>query len=169
MNVCLRELADAGRLVDGGGEFGEQFGGTDADGAGDVFGAQHGLLDAAGDGLRRAEQAAAAGDVQKSLIDRHDLDLVRVVLKERHQPVVDGGVGPEVWWQEDRLRAEPRRLPHRHGRAHPAGARLIGRRGDDAAAARLTADHHREAAKLWTLDLLDRREEGVHIYVEDGS
>jgi hypothetical protein len=55
------ELADAGRLVDAGGQLGQQLGRPDADGAGDGVRVVDLLLDAVGDGARRTEQPPAAG------------------------------------------------------------------------------------------------------------
>ena len=74
VHVDLGELADAGRLVEIGSQLGEQSGGTDADGAGDPVLAIDLLLDTAGDGPRRTEETAAAGDLEKSLVDRDALD-----------------------------------------------------------------------------------------------
>ncbi len=64
------------------------------------------------------------------------------------------------------MRAARPRLAGRHGGADAVLARLVGRRGDHAAAAD-AADDDRLAAQRGLVALLDRREEGVQVQVED--
>jgi len=167
-DVGFAELADARRFVETGRDLGKQLRGPDADRAGEAVFGVHPLLDAAGDRARRAEQAAAAGDVEVRLVDRRHLDLVGEAAQQIDEAVVHNAVGREVGHQERALRAEPLGLADRHGRAHAAGARLVRAGGDDAATATRPADDDGQAAQLGAPRLLDRGEEGVHVDVEDG-
>ncbi len=167
MHVGGGELADAGRLVQAGGQLGQQLGGPDADGAGDGVRVVDLLLDAVGDGARRAEQPPAAGDVEVGLVDGRHLDEVGVLLQEIDQGPVDGEVGLHVDGQEHPVRAEPLGLRDGQRAVHPVHARLVGAGRDHAASSALAADDHRQAAQLGAARLLDRGEEGVHVEVED--
>ena len=82
---------------------------------------------------------------------------------------MDGGVGAHVGRQKHRLRTQPPRLRHGHGGAHATGTRFVGGRGHHAAPLDPSADHHGPAAQLGTARLFDRREEGVHVDVDDGG
>ena len=66
---------------------------------------------------------------------------------------------------DDGVGSDAPRARHRHRRVHAHGARLVGRREDDAALA--TADDDRLAAELGTGDELDGCVEGIHVDVED--
>ena len=61
---------------------------------------------------------------------------------------------------------QPAGLMHRHGRARPEDPGLVAGAGHHAAAAE-TADQHRAAAQGRSGQLLDRREERVHVEVQD--
>ena len=167
MDVGVGELADTGRLVEAGGQLGQQFRGPDADGAGDAVGVVDLLLRAQGDGARRPEQPPAAGDVQISLVDGGHLDEIGVLAEQLDEVAVHGHVGLHVDGEEHAPRAEALGLEDGHGAVHAEGARLVRTRGDDTAAAVLAADDHRQAAQLGAPRLLDRSEEGVHIEVQD--
>jgi hypothetical protein len=60
------------------------------------------------------------------------------------------------------MRAEPASLSAAHRRLDAEGLGLIARREDDTA-----ADDHRFPAQLGIVALLDRREEGVEVGVQD--
>ncbi len=143
VHVGVGELADAGRLVEAGGQLGQQFGGPDADGASDAVRVVHLLLDAQGDGARRAEQPPAAGDVEVGLIDGGDLDEVGVPPQQLDDAAVHSEIGLHVDRQEHPPRAEPLGLEDGHGAVDAEDARLVGAGGDHAAAAALAADDHR--------------------------
>ena len=59
-------------------------------------------------------------------------------------------------------------LMHRHGRPYAEDTCLV-RRGGDHSTLTETAHNHRFPAKRWLVALLDRREEGVEVGVEDGG
>src|SRR5581483_6807652 len=69
---------------------------------------------------------------------------------------------------DDRVRADALGDGHRLGAVTAEDARLIRRGGDNAARA-VVADQHRLAAQAGVVELLDRREEGVHVHVKDRS
>ena len=163
------ELADAGRLVEAGGQLGQQLGGPDADGAGDAVRVVDLLLDAVGDGARRPEQPPAAGDVQVGLVDGRHLDQVGVPPQQLDERAVDGEVRLHVDRQELRVRAEPLGLPDGQRAVHAVDARLVGAGRDHSPPPALAADDDRLAAQLGAARLLHRGEEGVHVEVEDGS
>ena len=163
------ELADAGRLVQAGGQLGQQLGGPDADGAGDGVRVVDLLLDAVGDGARRAEQPPAAGDVQVGLVDGRHLDEVGVLPQQLDQRAVDGEVGLHVDRQEHPVRAEPLGLRDGQRAVHAVDARLVGAGRDHSPPPALAADDDRQAAQLGAARLLHGGEEGVHVEVEDGS
>jgi hypothetical protein len=169
VHIGVAELADARRLVEAGRQLGEQFGGPDADGAGDAVLAIHLLLDAVGDGLRRPEQPAATGDVEIGLVDGGDLDEVGVGAEQPDHGVVHGRVSLHVDRQEHPRRAQAFGVDDGHGAVDAEDARFVGAGGDHAASAALAADDHRQAAQFGTSRLLDRGEEGVHVEVQDGS
>ena len=169
VHVGGSELADAGRFVEVGGQFGEQLGGSDADGAGDRVRVVDLLLDAVGDGPRRAEEPPAAGDVEEGLVDGRHLDEVRVVPQELDQRAVDGEIGLHVHRQEHPVRAEPLGLCDGQRAVDAVDARLVGAGRDHAPPPALAADDDRQTAQLGAARLLHRGEEGVHVEVEDCS
>ena len=68
------------------------------------------------------------------------------------------------WFDHDRARTQPARLPDAHRRAYTECLRLVAGGEDDAA-----ADDHRPAAQPRVVSLLNRGEEGIEIGVEDRS
>jgi hypothetical protein len=167
VDVGVGELADTGRLVEAGGQLGQQLGGADPDGAGDAVGVVHLLLGAQGDGPWRPEQPPAAGDVEIGLVDGSDLDEIGVLPEQFDEVAVHGHVRLHVDGQKHAPWAQALGLKDGHGAVDAEGARLVRTRGDDAPAAALAADDHRQTAQLGTPRLLYRREEGVHVEVQD--
>ena len=168
VDVGVVEHADAGRFVQVGGQLGEQLVGSDTQRAGEALFVVDQLLDATGDGARRPEEPAAAGDVEDGFVDRHRLDQVGEAPEELEQLGVDGGVRLEVGRQEHGLGTQPPRLRHGHGRMNAASARFVGGRGHHAAALGAPTDDHRPAAQLGAARLFDRRKESIHVDVDDG-
>ena len=78
----------------------------------------------------------------------------------------DLAVALEPRRHDDRLRAAPERLAHRHCGVHAEAAHLVARGRDDAAPAG-AADDHRLAGELRPVALLDGRVERVHVHVQD--
>ena len=120
------------------------------------------------DRLAVAEERAAAGDVEERLVDREAFDERRVAVEDVEDLRAHLVVAAARRRHDDRLRAAAERLGHRHRRAAAEHARLVRRRGDDAAPRR-AADEHGLAAQRGIVVLLDGREEGVHVDVEDFS
>ena len=109
---------------------------------------------------------AGRGEVDERLVERERLDQGRELAQQRHHRDAAGPVGVEPAGEERRVRAAGARLGGGHRRAHPEGAGLVGRGGDDAAAAD-PAHHDRLAAQRRLVALLDGREEGVQVDVQD--
>ena len=80
--------------------------------------------------------------VEERLVDREPLDERRRVLEDREDRLARLGVGGHARRHDDRVRAEPPRLPAAHRRAHAERLRLVARGEHDAA-----ADDHRPAAQ----------------------
>ena len=126
------------------------------------------LLDLARHVLAAAEQAGAAGDVEEGLVEREPLDLVGELAEHLEHLRRDLAVALEARRHDDRLRAAPQRLAHRHRGMHAEAADLVARGGDHAAPAG-AADDHRLARELGPVVLLDGRVERVHVDVQDGA
>ena len=167
MHVDLAEHAEAARFAEIGGELSEQSVGADADAAGKAVLAIDALLDTASDRLRRTEETTAAGDVQECLVDGDGLNGVGELPVERQQTLADGSIGSHVDRQEDRLRTEALCLRDRHGRAHPAGARLVRAGGDHATLGHLAADYDGTSPQLRPPHLLHGSKESVHVDMEE--
>ena len=105
-------------------------------------------------------------EVDERLVQRQRLDQRRDLAQQRHHQRAGLAVGVEPAAQERRVRAARPGLAGRHGRADAVLARLVGR-GRHHPAAADAADHDRLAAQRGLVALLDRREEGVEVQVED--
>src|SRR3989442_6491418 len=116
---------------------------------------------------RAAEERLGPAEINEGLVDRYGFYQRRKVDEDAHDLNRNALVFPHVHRQEGGVRAEPRRAADRHRRADAEPARLIGSRGDDAAAGRAGAHDDREAAQLRAIALLDRRIERVHVHVRD--
>ncbi len=117
-----------------------------------------------------SEQRPGTGHVEERLVDRDRLDLVRVAPQQGHDPVADLAVQAAVDGHEHRLRAQRGGRTQRHRRVNAVRPGLVRRRRHDPAVAGTPApDHDRTAAELGVVALLDRREEGVEVDVEDRS
>ena len=91
---------------------------------------------------------------------------VRELAEDHEHLRGDLAVAPEARRHDDRLRAAPERLAHRHRGMHAEAAHLVARGRDDAASAG-AADDHRLAGELGPVALLDGRVERVHVHVQD--
>ena len=110
----------------------------------------------------RARDPLHPANVEERLVDREPLDERRRVVEDPEQRLARLGVGRHARRDDDRLRAEPPRLPPAHRRPDAVRLGLVARREHDAA-----ADDHRPAAQAAVVALLDRREERVGVGVED--
>jgi hypothetical protein len=129
VDVVVGQLTDAAGLVEAGGDLGQQLGGADAERAGETVLVADQLLQAAGDRLRRSEEAPAAGHIEERLVDGDRLDQVGEAPVELLQVAMRGGVGGHVDRQVHPLGTEALRPRDGHRRAHPARPRLVGGRG----------------------------------------
>ncbi len=141
--------------------------GGDADADGEPCLLAHLAPDVARHRARAAEARRAAGGVEKRFVERERLHQRRHVTKDRHHLSRHLDVALEVRRHPDRAGTEAERAAHRHGGACPEHARLVRRRRDDAAILGAAADEHGLAAQLRVVELLDGREEGVEIGVQN--
>ena len=115
----------------------------------------------------RPEQAHRAGHVHERLVEADRLHHRRDVAQDLVQLCAHLGVAAVAPRQEDGVGAELAGPHGRHGRVHAVGAGLVGARGHHAAGAGPAHDH-RLAGQRGVVEHLDRREERVHVDVEDG-
>ena len=160
------DLGEAVRLVHAAGDLGQELHGADADRAGQGGLREHGRADRLGGGARRPPQTLGAGEVDEGLVDRQTFHQRREALEDLEHLRRGRGVGLVPRMHDDRLRTQPQRLTHRLRRVTAELARLVAGRRDHPALAR-TTDQHRLAAQLGSITHLDRREEGVHVDVQD--
>src|SRR3569833_2013049 len=165
--VLLGARAQAIRLVDIRGDLRRELDRRDADRRDELGLGRHALLARARDRHRVAEQAFAAGTVEERLVERQPLDLGRVVAEDLEEDVRGLDVALHPVLDDDRVRAAPHRLRHRHRALDPEHPRFVAARRDDAALDRAT-DEHGLAAQLRVVPLFDRRVERVEIDVQDG-
>ena len=101
-------------------------------------------------------------NVEERLVDRQPLDERRRVVEDRVESLARLGVRRHPRRHDDRVGAEPARLPAAHRRPDAARLRLVARCEDDPA-----AHDHGAAAQAGIVALLDRREERVRVGVQD--
>ena len=157
---------EAARLVEIGGDLGEELVVGEPDRDGDA----EGLRDAALEARERAGGTAmvepgGAGEIEEGLIDRERLDEGRGLEHEPAHFPADGLVLAHVGPDDGRLRAKLERLEHRHGRAHAIDARDIAGGRDHAALP--AADDDRLVAQLRVVALLHAGIEGIAVDVRD--
>ena len=111
----------------------------------------------------RAGNALEASHVEERLVDGQSLDERRGVLEHAVDRLAGFRVDRHARRNDDRVGAEPARLPSAHRREDAVRLRLVARREHDA-----SADDHGPPAQARVVPLLDRREERVEIGVEDG-
>ena len=115
-----------------------------------------------------AEQRSRGGHVQEGLVDRDRLHERRESTKDRHDLATHALVGSPVHRHEDAVGAEPSSRPDGHRRVDAELPCLVRGGAHDAAVARPAhADDHRSADELRVIPLLDGREEGVEVDVQD--
>ena len=163
--VVARQPVDSAGLTEPGGHLRAQFGVPDPDRAGQPRLGQHGPLD-----LDRQRLRIAGESAEERLVPTPYLDPRGQPAQRRHDLVGCLLVCRAVGWQEDRIRASPRRRPQRHAGANAEPARLVRGGGDDHS--RLgwitgTSDDHRPTAQLRPAPYLDRGEELVQVDMEN--
>ncbi len=158
----LADDGEAARLLEVGGDLGEELaiGEPDRDGDADL------VLDLAGEtgeheGRRAAVQPLRALEVEKGLVDRDRLDQRGERLHHGADLAPDRDIFLHVRLDDHRFGAGFQRLEHRHCRAHAVDARDVAGGRDDAAFP--AADDHRPVAQLRPVALLDRGVEGVAV------
>ena len=157
---------EAARLVEIGGNLGEELVRRQPDGDGD---ADLGL-DGAGEPSQRAGRALAmqalrAGKVEKRLVDGKRLDQRREAQHALADLPADSDIFRHVGLHHRRLGAERQRLEHRHGRAHALHPGEIAGGGDHAALA--AADDDRHVAQGRVVALFHGGVEGVAVDMGD--
>ena len=112
-------------------------------------------------------QPLGARQIEKRLVDRERLDQRGQRQHQLPDLAADARIFVHVRPDHARMRAQPKRLEHRHRRSHPVGARRIAGCGDDAAPS--AADDHRLGGKRGIVAFLDRGIEGVAVDVGDAE
>jgi hypothetical protein len=108
----------------------------------------------------------AVGHIEKGLVEGQALHEIRVFPEDREYLARNLPVALEPRPHNDGVRTASEGLAHRHRRVHAEPAHLVAGRGNDATPAR-AADDHRLAGQLRIVELLDSREERVHVHVQD--
>ena len=164
--LAAAEHGKAARLVEIGGDLGEEFVAGEPDRHRD---AQR-LLDLGGKPRQRlgrphAVQPFGAGEIEERFVDRQRLDQRRQ--RQHHRPHFAAGLGIflHIGPHHFGMRTKPQRLVHRHRRPDAVGARDIAARGDDTAPA--AADDHRLGGERGVVALFDGGVERVAIDVRD--
>src|SRR5215467_6402834 len=153
------------RLAPGGRELGHELAVGHPHRAGEALLLEDAGPDQLGDPGGAAQPPDGAGDIEERLVERQRLHLGGHRPEDRHDLGGRGGVDAAAGRDEDRLRAQPARPCHRHRRADPEDAGLVGRGEHHAAAA--GTDDHRQPGELGPVTDLDTGVEGVHVGVED--
>ena len=148
-------------------QLGDHLGAADPHRAAQTELVAHPPAQSVGDAVGRPEQAPRAGDVHEGLVEADGLHGRGDVVEDLVQLPAHLGVAAVAPGQEDGLGAELAGPHRRHGRVHPEGPCLVGARGHDAPGAGTTHDHG-FAGEGRVVEHLDRREERVHVDVEDG-
>jgi len=168
IGLLATDDGEAARLVEIGGDLGEELVVGEADGNGDADFVLDALCEAAhADGGACVMQPLGAGEIEKGLVDGDGFDKRRQVAHQRADIARDACIFCHVGFHDDGFRAGGERLEHGHGGAHAADARDVAAGGDDAA--RAAADDEGLVAKLRIVALLDGGIEGVAIHVGDGK
>ena len=113
-------------------------------------------------------RVVAAGAEERFIPAPH-LDRVSEAPQHLHHFGRCSVVGRMITWQEHRVRALAERSLHRHPRVHPVRPRLVRGCGDDLSRpVRVTvaSHHHGTPAQLGSPPDLHRRQEGIHVDVQ---
>ena len=148
-------------------QLGDHLGATDPDGAAETELVADAPAQPVGDPVGQPEEAQRAGDVHEGLVEADGLHRRGHVVQDLVQLPAHLRVAAVAPGEEDRLGAELTGAHGRHGRVHAVGPRLVGARGDDAPRTGPAHDHGL-AGEGGVVEHLDRREERVHVDVEDG-
>ncbi len=108
------------------------------------------------------DDLAQATDVEERLVDRERLDQRCGVVEHREDGAAGVGVRVHAGRHHDRVGTQGQGLPAVHRAPHAAGPGLVAGRHHDAA-----PDDDRPAPQLRVVALLDRREEGVEVGMQD--
>src|SRR5581483_1123219 len=162
------EHGEAARLVEIGGDLGEELVAGQPDRDGDPALALY-LAGEAGQrlGWDHAVQTLGAGEIEKRLVDGQRLDQRRELLHRLAHRAPHARIFAHVRPHHDGVGAAAQGFEHRHRRSHAVGPRHIAGGGDDAALA--AADNHRFIGNRRVIAFLDGGVEGVAIDMRDGE
>ena len=160
--LVRRHHEQAVRLRDPARDLGEELRPRHADRDRQADALEHVPAQPRGDLGRRAGEPPQPANVEERLVDREPLDQRGRVLEHLEHGLAGLGVGRHPRLDDHRVRAEPARTGAAHRGADAVRLRLVAGREDDAA-----SDDHRPSAQARVVPLLDRREERVHVGVQD--
>ena len=168
LHIFRRDDRQPVRFLHVAGQFGQQFVGSDADGAGNSEAMFYAGFDQIGDSYGAAEYPERMGDIQLALIDGEGLYFRCVVAKYFINPGRGIAVFPDVADNDNQFRADPFPLPDRHAGPDPLGPGFVGAGGNNGT---VTAADNRDrlASQFGVGLLLHRGEESVHVDMKDGS
>ena len=154
----------AARLVEVGGDFGQEFVEAEANRHGDL----QLVFDALGEGCERLSggvfvQTFGAGEIEERFVEGERFDERRRFEHQLFHLAADGDIFLHVGANDHGVRAGLERLEHRHRRLHAVGARDVAGRGDDAALAAADDDGLVHQARV--VAFLDGGVEGVAVDV----
>ena len=141
---------------------GEELGAGHADGDGEAHLVADGAAEAGGDLGRGARRAPQTAHVEERLVDRDALDQRGGALEHREHGPARLGVRRHAGLDHHGVGAQQAGLAAAHGAAHAARPGLVAGGHDHPA-----PDDDRAPAEAGVVALLDRREEGVEVGVQD--
>ena len=150
-----------------GGNFGEQPVRGESHRTGDAAGGMDLGTELFGERLHAAEEVRRAGHVQKCLIHGDALDERRKAREHLERDIRNFLIHVHARPHEDAVRTFREGGAAGHGGTYAELPRLVGAGRDDAAFVRSRPDDDGLAAPLGMVPLFDRREEGVHIDMQD--
>ena len=148
------------------GQLGQQLVGGHPHRAGEPLPLEDAGPDGGGDPVRGPQRPDRPPHVEERLVEGEGLHQRRHLLENGHDPGRDLAVTAVVAGQEHGVGAEPAGPGRRHGRVDAEGPGLVAGRGHHAPPAG-AAHHHRLAPQLGPTADLHRREEGVHVHVQE--
>ena len=148
------------------GQLGQQLVGGHPHRAGEPLLLEDAAPDGGGDLIGGPEAADRPPHVQERLVEGEGLHQRRHLLQDGHDPGRDLAVAAVVAGQEHGVGAQLAGPGRRHGRTDAEGPGLVAGRGHHPPAAR-APHHHRLAPQLGAAADLHRREEGVHVHVQE--
>ena len=147
-------------------DLGQEFVRSNAGRSGQVQFVANLLANGASNPGRGGQTGFVFGYVEVGLVQRQGFNQISVTFEYLPGTLGDGAVAREIRRDKDRFGAQTLGADRRHSRAHAELARFVGGGADDGAVS-FPRDHHRPAAQVRVVPLLDGSIKRVHIDVDD--